>query len=153
MKNCHSSLIVGHVKSATVSLTIMFVLQAAMGLAIAAARPAEVPASLRHAAVASALLVPLTLFARTRVRGEPALAAGILAALLSTELALVLTMAGVPALPLPLQLTFIVLVYGGLSFLIVAAACAALSLRAACRHFAMLAPARKPRGRGLGRAA
>ena len=152
MKNYHSSMIVGHVKAATVSLSIMFVLQAAMGLALAAARPEEVLA-LRHAAVASALLLPLALFARTRVRGEPAIAAGILAALLCTELALVLTMAGVPALPLPLQLTFIVLVYGGLSLLIVAAACAALSLRVASRPLELLAPPRKPRGRGLGRAA
>lgn len=140
------------VGAAAASVMVLLVLQAALGLALAAARP-DVPATVRHAAVASALLATLALFARARVRTEPALSAGIVAALLGAEAVGLAVLVGVPAMPAVLRVTFVYLVYGGLTLLAMAALCAAFELKATRVPLVRaLRPSRRPL-RGSGRAA
>jgi hypothetical protein len=141
------------VGAAATSVMVLLVLQAALGLALAAARPDTVPATVRHAAVASALLATLALFARARVRTEPALSAGIVAALLGAEAVGLAVLVGVPAMPAVLRVTFVCLVYGGLTLLAMAALCAAFELKATRVPLVRaLRPSRRPL-RGSGRAA
>lgn len=125
MKYKHPNQLLAHLRGAAASVTIMFIIQALFGFAVAAVRP-DLGTMSRHLAVASALLSTLALFALTRVRAEPAIAAGIVAALLIGETAGLAAFVGVPVGALILRVGFAALVYGGLLMLAVAATCAAI---------------------------
>lgn len=91
------------------------------------------------------LLGALAVFAWLRARCEPVLAAAIVAGLLGSELGGAVVVIGVPDLPAVLQVTFVVLVYGGLGFLLVAAVCATRHL-----HLTARGSPRAPRPAELG---
>jgi hypothetical protein len=125
------------VAAAATWLTVVFVVQAVGALLLAAQRDPAATETLRYAGVGSALLAVLALFARTRVPSEPATAAGVVAVLFAAEAAGLAAVVGVPAAPMPLRASVVLLVYGGMTVLTLAAACAALTLRAPARARAM----------------
>ena len=127
------------VGAAATSLALLLVGQGCLGIVTHELAPGSLPLTGR-VGVLSVLLGALAIFAWLRAHREPVLAATIVAGLLGAELAGAVSLIGLPSLPPPFQVTFVVLVYGGLAFLTVAAVCAARQLHTA----AEVAPRSRP---------
>ncbi len=109
------------VAAAAGSLAGLFVIQGAGCLALALTRNDAIGATAFQAACASAALLVVAVVARSQSRQGPAMAAAMVAALLTVELLMWGVLVGVPALPFMLQVSLSTLVYGGLSSMAIAA--------------------------------
>lgn len=110
------------VTAAAGSLTGLFAVQGAGCLVLAVLRADAIGATALQAAFASAALLAVAVAARHQVRQGPTMAAAMVAGVLAVEVLLWTTLVGVPALPPMLQLSLMLLVYGGLTTMAVAAA-------------------------------
>ena len=118
-----------NVTAAAGSLIGLLAIQGAGCLALAVLRTDAIGATALQAAFASAALLAVAVAARQQVRQGPAMAAAMVAGVLAVEVLLWSVLVGVPTLPLMLQVSLTVLVYGGLSSMALAAgfACCVLA--------------------------
>ena len=129
METLATKQLIRSVGAAASSLTLLLLGQGCLGIVAHEFAPGSLPLAGRGSGL-SILLSALAGFAWLRAHREPVLAATVVAGLLGLELAGAVVLIGVPDLPTLLQVTFVVLVYGGLGFLMVAAVCAARQLGA-----------------------
>lgn len=111
-----------NVTAAAGSLIGLLAIQGVGCLALGMLRGDAIGATAMQGAFASAALVAVAVVARRQVREGPAMAAAMVAGLLAVEVLLWSALVGVPTLPLMLQVSLTVLVYGGLSSMALAAA-------------------------------
>jgi hypothetical protein len=111
-----------NVTAAAGSLVGLLTIQGAGCLALAVLRADAIGATALQGAFASTALLAVAVTARQQIRQGPALAAAMVAGVLAVEILLWSVLVGVPTLPLVLQISLTVLVYGGLSSMALAAA-------------------------------
>lgn len=118
-----------HVTGAAGSLIGLLAIQAVGCVALALRRGDAIGATALQGAFASVALLAVAVVARRQVREGPATAAAMVAGLLVVEVLLWHVLVGVPTLPLLLQVSLTVLVYGGLTSMALAAgfACCVLA--------------------------